>query len=289
MSEITASAVKELREKTGVGMMQCKKALQESAGDMEKAIELLRKRGEAVAAKRADKAADEGCVFLDSAEGRAIAVELNCETDFVGSADDFQALGKDAVEILKAQNIADNDALLAASAGSLSLGERVKEVVAKLGENIGIKRFVQVPVAANEVAGLYSHMKGRIGVIVKVAFDGEPKDKAALEILAKDLCMQVAATNPAAISSDEVDSDLLDKERAIYKEQALQGGTKAEFVDRAVEGRIQKYLKEICLQDQMFVKESKTPITQLLKDQAAEQGVASLKITHFTRMELGGK
>jgi elongation factor Ts len=286
---ISASQVRDLREKTGVGMMQCKKALQETDGDMEKAVELLRKRGEAVAAKRADKAADEGVVFLGGNDKMLVAAELGCETDFVGASDDFQALGKEVVAVLESKEVADIDALLTESAGDLPLGERLKEVVAKLGENIGVKHIAQVATGAGELATSYSHMGGRIGVIVKLAFEGTPSDEAALTTVARDLAMQVAATNPVAINGDEVSADVLDKERAIYRDQALQEGTKEEFVDRVVEGRIKKYLKEICLADQMFVKDNKKSITALLKEVAGEQGLSSLSIAQFVRMEVGGK
>jgi elongation factor Ts len=285
---ITASQVKDLREKTGVGMMQCKAALTESGGDMEKAIELLRKRGEMVAAKRADKAANEGCVFLLETNSKAVVAELNCETDFVGASEDFQSLGSDALKILSEKDIADVAALLEEKTESgLTLAQRVNDVLAKLGENIGVKRFVQVSVGEQEASATYSHMGGKIGVLVKLAFEGTPSDAAALKIVAKDLCMQVAATSPASISEADLDPVLVAKEREIYRGQALEQGTKEEFVDRVVDGRVNKFLKEICLQEQMFVKDSKKSINDLLKETAAAQGITALKISHFTRMELG--
>ncbi len=284
---ITAAQVKELREKTGVGMMQCKKALNEADGSVEKAIELLRKRGEAVAAKRADKDANEGCVFMADAENRTVLAELNCETDFVGAAEDFQSLGSDVLAALSSEDVKDIDDLLTKSAGTLTIADRVNEVVAKLGENIGVKRFVQYSTSATEAAATYSHMGGKIGVAVKVSFDGTPSDLDSLKAIIRDICMQVAATNPLAIREDELDQEYIAKEREIYREQGLAEGKPANIVERMIEGRVKKYLKEVCLQDQIFVKDNKKSIADVLKDTASDQGITDLKIVEFKRMAVG--
>jgi elongation factor Ts len=283
---ITATQVKELREKTGVGMMQCKAALAETDGDLEKAIELLRKRGEAVAAKRADREANEGCVFIDESNAVVLA-EINCETDFVTGSEDFQKLGADVVAAIQANDVADLEALLQVNAGSLPVAERLKEIVAKIGENIGIKRFVKLTAGDSEAIATYSHMKGRIGVAVKVSFSGTPSDSAALKAVVKDVCMQAAATSPLGVSSVDVDSSLIEKEKDIYRDQALAEGKPAEIVERMIEGRVNKYFKEVCLEEQMFVKDNKKSIKQYLADSAKSLGISDLKITHMTRMELG--
>jgi elongation factor Ts len=284
---ITAGQVKELREKTGVGMMQCKKALTETNGDMDAAIDLLRKQGEAVAAKRADRVANEGCVFVGEGNGKAVAAEINCETDFVGNSDDFKKLGAMVISALLNNDVADVDALKAIAVDGVVINDFLSDLLTKIGENIGIKRFVSIPVGANDSVALYQHMGGKIGVTLKIEADGAVSDKAAADSLARDLAMQVAATNPIAINGSEVDEAVIAKEREIYREQAIAAGTKADFVDRQVEGRVGKFLKEVCLTEQMFVKDNKVAIKDLLATKAKELGVGSLTVTFFSRMELG--
>jgi elongation factor Ts len=284
---ITAAQVKELREKTGVGMMQCKKALTEADGDIEKAIENLRKQGQAVAAKRADKDANEGCVFVSANDSKAVAVEINCETDFVANGDDFQGAGKGISDLLLANDYADQASLLAADLGGDTVEMTLSNLTGKLGEKIEIKRYAVTPITESSAVATYSHMGGKIGVVVNLTFEGSASDKAALVGVAKDLAMQVAATNPISVNSDSVSEDVLNKEREIYKELAIQAGTKEEFLDRQVEGKLKKFLKEVCLSEQMFVKDSKLPVTKLLENLEKEQGVTNLVIESFTRFELG--
>jgi elongation factor Ts len=285
--EVSAAQVKELREKTGVGMMQCKKALAECNGDMELAFDLLRKQGAAVAAKRADKAANEGSVFLKESDTKVIAIEVNCETDFVSGSADFKSLAQTAIEILESKNIADVNALKAASVGSLTFGDKLNELLAKIGENIGVKGFKVVQIENDEIAATYSHMGGKIGVVIKLKLQGKASDPAAIKALAKDLAMQIAAASPVSISQADIDPALIAKEREIYREQAIQQGTKEDFVDRVVDGRVTKYLKEVCLVEQVFVKDSKVVIKDLLKSTAVAQGLQGLEVTQFVRMELG--
>ncbi|MGL1934703.1 MAG: translation elongation factor Ts [Fibrobacterales bacterium] len=284
---ITAAQVKELREKTGVGMMQCKKALTEADGDIEKAIENLRKQGQAVAAKRADKDANEGCVFVSTNDTKAVAVEINCETDFVANGEDFQGTGKVISNLLLENDYADLAALMAAEISGDSVEVTLSSLTGKLGEKIDIKRYNVTAITENNAVATYSHMGGKIGVIVSLKFEGAASDKAALVAVAKDLAMQVAATNPISVNSDDVSKDVIDKERDIYKELALQSGTKEEFLDRQIEGKLKKFLKEVCLSEQMFVKDSKLPVTKLLQNLEKEQGVTNLVIESFTRFELG--
>lgn len=286
--QITASMVNALREKTGVGMMQCKKALTETEGDMDKAVELLRKQGAAVAAKRADKEAKEGKVFLGESAGKVIAFELGCETDFVANGDDYKVLAADILKALLENNIDTVEALYAVKVGSLDIAGRIAEVLAKIGENISVRKLAVVSLAANEVAASYSHMGGKIGVIAKIAFEGTPKDAEALKAVAKDVAMQVAAFSPVAINEAGVDPEVISKEREIALEQIKnEGKTKAEFMERAVDGRVKKVLKEICLEDQEFFKDSKQQVKAWLKAVATEQGLTNISITQFVRFERG--
>ncbi|MGL1901786.1 MAG: translation elongation factor Ts [Fibrobacterales bacterium] len=284
---ITAAQVKELREKTGVGMMQCKKALTEADGDIEKAIENLRKQGQAVAAKRAGKDANEGCVFVSASDTKAVAVEINCETDFVANGDDFQGAGKAISNLLLENDYADLAALMAAEINGESVEITLSSLTGKLGEKIDIKRYGVTAITDTNAVATYSHMGGKIGVIVNLSFEGSASDKVALIAVAKDLAMQVAATSPVAVNSDGVSQDVIDKEREIFKELAIQSGTKEEFLDRQIEGKLKKFLKEVCLSEQMFVKDSKLPVTKLLENLGKEQGVTNLVIESFTRFELG--
>jgi len=286
--QITASMVNALREKTGVGMMQCKKALTETEGDMDKAVELLRKQGAAVAAKRADKESKEGKVFLGETDSKVVAFELGCETDFVAGGDDYKVLAADILKALLENNIDSVEALMAVKVGALDIAGRIAEVLAKIGENISVRKLAVVPVAANEVAASYAHMGGKIGVVAKIAFEGEAKNAEALKAIAKDVAMQVAAFNPVAINESGVDPEVIAKEREIALEQIKnEGKTKADFMERAVEGRVKKVLKEICLEDQEFFKDSKQQVKGYLKAAAAEQGLANLSIVQFVRFERG--
>lgn len=286
--QITASMVNALREKTGVGMMQCKKALTETEGDMDKAVELLRKQGAAVAAKRADKEAKEGKVFLGETASKVVAFELGCETDFVANGDDYKLLSADILKALLENNVDTVDALMAIKVGALDLAGRTAEVLAKIGENISVRKLAVVSVGANEVAASYSHMGGKIGVVAKISYEGTPKDAEALKTVAKDVAMQVAAFSPAAINEAGVDPALIAKEREIALEQIKnEGKTKADFMERAVDGRVKKVLKEICLEDQEFFKDSKQQVKGYLKAVAAEQGLANISINQFVRFERG--
>ena len=251
--QITASLVNELRQKTGVGMMQCKKALTETDGDMEKALELLRKQGAAVAAKRADKAAKEGRVYLIETADKAAAFELTCETEPVSN----------------------------------------KDVLVKIQENIDFRKFAEIKKVPNSVFGVYSHMKGKIGVITELAFEGSA-DEAALKQAAKDIAMQAAAFAPVALNDAAVPAETIEKEKEIAKAQIEASGkqTKPEFMQRQIDGRVAKVLKEIVLEDQEFFMSEKNPKKLSVKDYlqevvAKQLGLTSLKVVNFIRFERG--
>ena len=295
--QITASLVNELRQKTGVGMMQCKKALTETDGDMEKALELLRKQGAAVAAKRADKAAKEGRVYLIETAEKAAAFELTCETEPVSNNDDFVALAALATKAVETQAISSVEDLKNAVVDGVKINDRLQDVLVKIQENIDFRKFAEVKKVPNSVFGLYSHMKGKIGVITELAFEGSA-DEAALKQAAKDIAMQAAAFAPVALNDAAVPAETIEKEKEIARAQielqAQQTGkaTKPEFVERQLQGRVAKVLKEIVLEDQEFFMSEKNPKKLSVKDYlqevvAKQLGLASLKVVNFIRFERG--
>jgi elongation factor Ts len=265
MAEITAQMVKELREMTGLGMMECKKALTETGGDMKAAEDLLRIKSGAKASKAAGRTAAEGMVAAHIArDGRSGAlVEVNCETDFVARNEDFISFARSLAELLTTESVANNEALANAS---LASGESVEEfrkaLVMRLGENISIRRFVRHQVADSQDGRLASYLHGaKIGVMV----DYTGGDQA----LGKDLAMHIAASKPVCVSSEQVSPELLERERQIYTAQAAESGKPADIVARMVDGRIAKYLAEITLLGQPFVKNPDQTVKQLLAEKSA--------------------
>jgi len=286
MAEISAKAVKALRERTGAGMMDCKKVLTEAEGDLDRAIELLRERGLAKAAKREGRATTEGTVAIALAGPVGAIVELGCETDFVAKTDDFQRLAADVAEAVAAEaSLMDVAAVLEAKVGGQKLGERIAEAVAKLGENVQLKRVGRVAVEGAGHAGGYVHAGGRLGVVVGLA-TGASGD--AVAGLAKDLAMHVAAADPApvAVDRDGVAVELVEKERALYRRQAEQAGKPEKILDRIVDGKIGKFFADVCLLEQSFVKDPDKTVAELLKDASAQIG-ADATITGFVRFRLG--
>lgn len=295
--QITASLVNELRQKTGVGMMQCKKALVETDGDIEKALELLRKQGAAVAAKRADKAAKEGRIYLVETAEKACAFELSCETEPVSNNDDFVALAAMAVKACETQNITSVEDLKNAVVDGVKIADSLSDVLVKIQENIDFRKFAELKKVPNSVFGVYSHMKGKIGVITELAFEGSA-DEAALKAAAKDIAMQAAAFAPVALNDASVPAETIEKEKEIARAQielqAQQTGkaTKPEFVQRQIDGRVAKVLKEIVLEDQEFFMSEKNPKKLSVKDYlqqvvAKDLGLSSLKVVNFIRFERG--
>jgi elongation factor Ts len=270
---ITAAMVKELRERTGAGMMECKKALVETGGDLDAAIDNLRKSGAAKAEKKAGRIAAEGAVIiaLDGAK-TAVAVEVNSETDFVAKDDNFRRFADQVAATALRQTPADVSALADCR---LDSGETVEEarqqLVAKIGENIGLRRFVRMQ-AQGDRLGSYVHGNQKIGVLVDIS-GGDDE-------LAKDLAMHVAASRPVCVAEDQVPSDLLDKEREIFTAQAAESGKPADIVEKMVTGRIKKFLKEVTLMGQPFVKDPDKTVANLLKEKGA--------VVHgFLRYEVG--
>ncbi len=289
--EITAALVKELRDKTGIGMMVCKKALIENNGDMELAIESLRKQGQATAAKRAGKAVKQGTISVVAEPGCSIIYEVNSETDFVARNDDFVEFIKTLGTVLLAQKPADIAAAKGCSAaqlGNQTVDSRVTELIGKIGENITFRRYFKMDAdAASERIFSYIHGEGKIGVLVKLA-STEGLDSEDLALLGKDLAMQVTAANPMAIDRDHVDADFLAKEKEIYLTQAQTSGKPEKIWDKIVEGKLAKFFQEMTLVEQGFIRNPDTSVTDRIKETEKALG-ATIKVLDFVRFELGAE
>ena len=272
---ITAEQVKSLREKTGAGMMDCKKVLTETNGDMEKAMELLRERGIAKAAKKSDRIAAEGLVYAYVSDDKKVGtvVEVNAETDFVAKNQEFRDFVADVAKQVVEKNPANVEELLAQESIVVA-GKTVSEVltdkIATIGENMSIRRFVRYE--STGIVGTYIHGDGKIGVLVDM-----PK---GTETVAKDVCMQIAAARPEYLNEQEVPADVLNKEMEILKAQAMNEGKPAEIAEKMVKGRIGKFYAEICLLNQAFVKNPDIKVKDLLASENAE-------VVRFARIEKG--
>jgi elongation factor Ts len=270
---ISAALVKELRERTSAGMMECKKALVETNGDIEAAVEYLRKAGMAKADKKADRTAAEGLIVIEtSGDGKKAAmVEVNCETDFVAKDDNFQSFAKEAASIVLNASPADLESLMATKMqNGDSVQDTIKGLIAKIGENMSVRRFVIMESSEGSI-GSYSH-GSRIGVLVDMT-GGDTE-------LAKDIAMHVAASKPVCVSAEQVSPDLIEKEKEIFSAQAAESGKPPEIVEKMVSGRINKFLKEITLLGQPFVKDPDSTVEKLLKGKNAA-------VVAFSRFEVG--
>jgi elongation factor Ts len=286
VGEISAKSVKDLRDKTGAGMMDCKRAIGDADGDVEKAVELLRERGLAKAGKRGGRATSEGAVSIAIDGPVAAMIEVGCETDFVARTDVFVEFGNQLAGVVaKDAGIDGPDALLKASIDGETVTDKVSAAINRLGENVVVKRATRLDAGASGVAGGYVHAGGNLGVVVTLATEGSG---AELESLAKDLAMHVAAADPSPVAVDRsgVDAAFLDSERSIYRNQAVQSGKPEAVVEKIVEGRINKYLSEICLVEQAFVKDPDRTIGDLLRDVGAKLG-AEIAVNGYQRYKLG--
>ena len=289
MAEITAALVKELREKTGVGMMDCKKALGETSGDIEGAVDWLRKQGlAAAAAKKAGRVASEGLVGVSANENSAALVEVNSETDFVSRNEDFQSAVRD-IAALALSCGGDLDKLRAAEypGKGHSVEAEITQLVATIGENINIHRAAELSVD-NGVVGSYVHAAaapglGRIGALVAIRSEG---DKGALRQLAHQLAMHVAAASPQAVSVDDLDSEEVARERAILREQAEGSGKAVEIIDKMVEGRLRKYFEEVVLLNQTFIIDGETKVSKIIEQSEKDLG-SPVEIVGMQRFALG--
>jgi elongation factor Ts len=282
---IDASMVKDLRERTGAGMMDCKKALTETGGDIDKAISLLREKGLAGASKKAGRIAADGLVgVFSSADAKtAVVLELNCETDFVAKTEGFRSLFDTLGTALLAADASEGTGETAGdlkTAGGKTVSELIKEGIASIGENLALRRFARFA-SKDGVVGSYVHAGGKIGVLVELTGG----DSRHVE-LAKSLAMQVAAAFPRAVSRDQVASADLEAEREIYRQQALQSGKPEKIIERIVDGKIDKFYSEVCLLEQEYVRDSDLRVDKLIAQTATETG-ATLAVARFARFQLG--
>jgi elongation factor Ts len=277
MSAISAQDVNKLRQMTGAGMMDCKKALAEAEGDFEKAIEILRKKGQKVSASRSDREAKEGAVFIKVSDDKkeAVLIALNCETDFVGKNEEFLSLGKLITEVAFANKPATKEALLALSAGNLTINEKIVELVGKIGEKIEISEFVHMK---GEVVVPYIHAGSKLGVLVSLkGVNGKDVTDAG-----KDVGMQIAAMNPVAVDEKSVDQSVIQKELEIAKAQILAEGKPENMVEKIAQGKLQRFYRDSTLLHQQFVKDNSKTVAQYL------DGITKgLTVAEFKRVSIG--
>jgi elongation factor Ts len=279
---INAALVNELRKKTGAGMMDCKKALEESQGDFEKAIEFLRKKGASVAAKRADKVANEGLIATKVSDDNkfGVIIEVNCETDFVAKSEDFTKLVDQIVNIAFESKVSSVEELLEKNPNVSTL---VNEVMGKVGEKTEVRRLASFSVDNGYVTD-YIHMGSKLGVLLSI--DNVSSVNSDLATLAKDISMQIAAMNPICTYREEVPKELVDKEIEIYKELARKEGKPENILEKIAQGRLNKYYQENCLSEQLFVKDNTKTINDLINDYNKKNN-AQIKIKEFKRFHLG--
>lgn len=286
MAEITAALVKDLREQTGAGMMDCKAALTETKGDLEAAIDWLRKKGLSKAAKKADRVAAEGLIGISTAPGKGAIVEVNAETDFVARNDHFQGLVKLIADVALS-NGGDAEAVKAAKVGDKTVQEAIASAIATIGENMSLRRAASLSVGKG-VVGAYMHNSiseglGKIGVLVALESAGDAQELAALGRL---VAMHVAAAGPLAVDSSSLAPDVIDREKSVLTDKAKASGKPANVIEKIVESGLKSFYKEVCLLDQPYVHDDKKSVAQALKEAEAKVG-APIKLTGFVRYKLG--
>lgn len=264
--EITAQLVKELREKTGAGMMDCKKALTEANGDFEKAIEILRKKGAAVAAKRAERSANEGIILTKSLDNgsKAVIVEVNCETDFVAKSNDFIDFANFVLDAIIDHQPKNTEELLALTHNGKSVQEELTAIIGKIGEKIEVSRFL-IEKAENGVVVDYVHHGSKLAVLIRID-NVSDSSKDEVSNLGKDFAMQVAAMKPYYVSRNEVPSEILEKEKDIYKEVARKEGKPEQILDKIADGKLNKYYQENCLIEQASIKDNSKSVGDILNE-----------------------
>jgi len=286
MANITAQMVKELREKTGAGMMDCKSVLEETGGDMEKAVDSLRKKGLAKAAKKAGRVAAEGLVAAAVSANKGVVVEINSETDFVARNDLFQGLAKMIADVALTAGT-DLEAIKAAKAGSITVAEALSDTIAKIGENMTLRRAQGLSVGQGAI-GSYVHNAvteglGKIGVLVALESKGDADE---LKRFGRLLAMHVAAANPQAIDSSGLDPEVVRREKEVLADKYKAQGKPANVIDKIVESGLKTFYKEVCLLDQEYVHPPNPPVAQAIKEAEAKVG-APIKVTGFVRYSVG--
>lgn len=257
-----ASDVKDLRERTGAGMLDCKKALDETNGNIEEAIDYLRKKGMNKAAKKVGRIAAEGICVIKEENNSAVILEVNSETDFVAKNSEFIDFSSYLADMLLKNDVKTIDEALALKDGDVTIGEKLVALIAKIGENISFRRFEKVIKDDNEVFGSYLHMGGKIGALVVLA--------GTTNEVAKDVCMHIAAMAPICVTKEDVPEDVLEREKNIIKEQVINEGKNEEIAEKMVNGRINKFYKEICLAEQEFIKDSSINVATYVKNNGGD-------------------
>jgi len=280
---ISAQAVKELREKTAAGMMDCKKALEETGGDMEKAVDWLRQKGLSKAAKKSGRATSEGLIGCHAAADgtHAVLLEIRCETDFVSRGDTFRELVQTCTQDFSASGLDKPNAD--------AVGAKLADAIAALGENITLGQAARMRLNGCGVIGKYVHTNGKIAVLVQLGCgkDATASSQPFVE-LARNLAMQIAAANPLAVSSDNLDPALIEREREVYRQKARDEGKADAIIDKIADGAVKKYFKEVCLLEQPYIRDDKLMVADLIKQVGKELGDA-LSVKHFVRMQLGAE
>ena len=286
---ITAAIVKELRDKTNAGMMDCKRVLTETNGDIEASIKLLRERGIAKAGAKADRAANEGVITarVNDAATSGILLEINCETDFVSKNENFQAFVAQIADTLAASNAADHAAALAVNMGEYNVDDTVKAKVVEVGENLQFRKYVRFDAAPGGVVASYIHLGGKVGVLIEM---GTTKPETAgtdtFKELIKDLTLHIAASAPKGLSRDDIPEALVDAEREIFRARLADSGKPANIIENILKGQIGKFFAESCFLEQGFVKDPDITVAKLLEAKGKEQG-DTLTVTRFVRFGLG--
>lgn len=286
---ITASLVKELREKTGVAMMECKNALKETEGDIDAAIKILRERGEAKAEKKASRDANEGIIVasLDESGKSGVLVEINCETDFVAKNENFQAFVAEVAATVLASDVTDLEAAKLLPKGDETLEGFIKTKVLEMGENLQFRRFERLTLDGEGGVASYIHLGGKVGVLIEVSSEkAETASSDTFRDLVKDLTLHIAATSPAGLKREDIPAELVESEKDIFRKQMEGAGKPAEILEKIIEGKLGKFYSERCLLEQGFVKEPDTPIKNLLEAKSKELS-DTITVNNFLRFGLG--
>jgi elongation factor Ts len=286
---ITASLVKELREKTGVAMMECKSALKETEGDIDAAIKILRERGEAKAEKKASRDANEGIIVAALAESgkSGVLVEINCETDFVAKNENFQAFVGEVAATVLAGDVSELEAAKALPKGDETLEGFIKTKVLEMGENLQFRRFDRLTLSGEGAVASYIHLGGKVGVLIEVSAEkAETASSDAFKDLVKDLTLHIAATSPAGLKREDISAELVESEKDIFRKQMEGAGKPADILEKIIDGKLGKFYSERCLLEQGFVKDPDTSIKSLLEAKGKELG-DTITVNSFLRFGLG--
>ncbi len=281
MAAISAQMVKELRDKTGAGMMDCKKALQENDGDLEKSLDWLRQKGIAKAAKKVGRATSEGLVTVASAGNTVAMASVCCETDFVARGEKFIDFANSVSQLVLDKNPADVPALEAL------LGDELQNQIAIIGENMTLSTFARYEAPESNALGVYIHANNKLGVLIELACGSAANAKGEVATtLAKNIAMQIAAANPLAVDPSTLDADTIDREREVYRQKALEEGKPENIVEKIVEGAVKKYYKEVCLLEQPYIRDDKKTIADIIREAGKEMG-GEVSVVRFSRIQLG--